>query len=120
MAYVARILVADDDADQLVLAQKLLGAIGHQVTPAATPAAALSEIAKQAPDLLVIDLGLPLPSDGLSLIREIRKSGCAAPIILLSGWPEEIFGRPEEAMVSRVLMKGNVRELLSTIANLQL
>jgi hypothetical protein len=39
-------------------------------------------------------------------------------MIVLSGWPDDIYGTPEERMVSRVLVKGSIRELLQTIAEL--
>jgi hypothetical protein len=39
------------------------------------------------------------------LIRELRNSGCTAPLMVLSGWPEDLDGQPEEKLVTRVLPK---------------
>jgi two-component system KDP operon response regulator KdpE len=111
----SRILVADDSPDQLAVQRKLLESFGYEVDTATSTAEAFAEIARSHPDLIVIDLGLPQPSDGLELIRRIRQAGHREPIVVLSGWPDDIYGAPEEAMVSRVLMKGNVRELLQVI-----
>jgi DNA-binding response OmpR family regulator len=114
----ARILVADDDNEQLVMQRKVLEELNYEVVTAASPAEALAEIARRSPDLTIIDLGLPQPADGLALIRQLREAGHKMPIILLSGWPDDVYGSPEEQMVSRVLMKGSVRELLQTIEEL--
>ena len=39
------------------------------------------------------------------MIRRIRDIGCTAPVLVVSGWPADLDGRPEEEMVSRVLLK---------------
>src|SRR5579863_6477435 len=114
----ARILVVDDDPEQVALQQKLLEAFGHHVTPSVCAAEALRQLTQCRPDLIVVDLRLPSAYDGLALLRAIRGAGCRVPIILQSGWPDDIYGTPEEKMVSRVLLKGSIRELLAVIAEL--
>jgi CheY-like chemotaxis protein len=105
----SRVLVADDDATQLELRAKLLETGGHQVSLACCPAETLRLL--PAADVVVMDLrfrnvrGEPDAQEGLSLIREIRGSGSAAPVIVLSGWPEDMEGTPEERLVSRVMVK---------------
>lgn len=105
----SRVLVADDDAVQLELRAKLLEVGGHQVTVASCPAETLRQLSSA--DIVVMDLrfrnarGEPDAREGLSLIRDIRESGCAAPVIVLSGWPEDLDGTPEERLVSRVMVK---------------
>jgi hypothetical protein len=40
-------------------------------------------------------------------------------VIVVSGWPDEIYGQPEEQMVSRVMVKPvMIAELFQTIAEL--
>lgn len=114
----AHILVADDDVEQLAMQRKLLEALGYDVQTAITPEETLRELERSAPNLIVIDLRFPHVAAGLGLIRGIRQTGCRLPVIVLSGWPDDIYGAPEEQMVSRVLVKGGVRELLQTIAEL--
>jgi len=114
----ARILLADDDVDQLTLQHALLTAVGHEVFTAVSSAEALHCIEQYSPDLVVADLRMPDAADGLEFIRAIRESGYLAPIILLSGWPDDIYGSPEEKMVSRVVLKGSTRELLAAIGEL--
>jgi len=105
----ARILVADDDAAQLDLRCRLLEANGHQVMVAFCPSEALRQLA--AADLVITDLRFPNAEGradaalGLALIRDIRESGCLAPVIVISGWPADLEGRPERQLVSCVMLK---------------
>ena len=67
----------------------------------------------------MMDLGMPTPADGMALIRRIRESGCEKPVIVVSGWPEDLYGQPEERMVSRVMVKPvPIQELFQTIRDL--
>lgn len=113
-----RILVADDNADQIVMHRRLLETFGYEVGTARTPAEALSELELDRPDLVVIDLRMPSASDGLALIRGIRGRDSKMPVIVLSGWPDDLYGSPEESLVSRVVLKGTVLDLLKAIAEL--
>ncbi len=100
-----RILIADDDLVQLDLCKLLLESAGHQVRAALSAVQTLSEAAFAWADLLILDLRFPEAEHGLALIRDLRESGCQVPILLLSGWPDDLFGRPEEQLVSAVLVK---------------
>ena len=108
----SRILIADDDVIQLDLRKMVLEIAGHQVDVAVSAVGVIRHIeSEQAADLVIMDLrfpnaiGEPDASEGMALIRRIRELGCATPVIVLSGWPEELYGKPEERMVSRILMK---------------
>jgi CheY-like chemotaxis protein len=114
----ARILLADDDAAQLAVQSSLLEALGHRIDIAFSPSEALRQLTLAAPDLIVLDLRFPTAADGLALIRAVRATGYLRPVIVLSGWPDDLYGAPEEPMVSRVVVKGSVRVLLETIAGL--
>jgi two-component system response regulator GlrR len=106
-----RILVADDDLEQLTLRTTLLEDGGHQVFVAPTVSETLRQVERGRADLVIMDLrfpnadGEPDSSEGLALIRRIRELGCRIPVIVLSGWPEELYGRPEEKLVSRIIVK---------------
>ena len=120
-----RILVTDDDILQLDLRKQLLEIAGYRVDAAFTASQTLNEIQKHSPDLVILDLRLPNdegnadPREGLALIRRIRETGCSTPLLVLSGWPEDIYGQAEEQMVSHVLLKPvRTRELIHTIASL--
>ena len=115
----ARILVADDDIEQLRLFQMLLESAGHAVLVADDPSEMLRQLAQSGPHLLVMDLHFPDTRVGMALIRRIREQGSTVPMIILSGWPDELYGQPEEAMVERILVKPiPVADLLRVIAGL--
>ena len=121
----SRILVADDDAIQLDLRKQLLEIAGYQVDIAFTALQTLHLLTKRPPDLVIVDLRLPNEQgdsdarEGLALIRRIREIASWVPILVLSGWPEDIYGQPEEQLVSRVLLKPvRTPEFLNTIRDL--
>ena len=121
----SRILVADDDLVQLDLRRQLLEMAGHEVSLAFSPGEALMHLNRGWANLLIMDLRFPNVSgepdsrEGLRLIRCLREQGCETPVVVLSGWPEDLYGRPEEKMVSRVMVKPVAsRELLAAISEL--
>lgn len=115
----ARILVADDDLEQVTLRKGLLEAGGHQVDIALCVQSTLLQVGSGDADLLIMDLRFPESPDGLALIRRIREMGCSKPVIVLSGWPEDLYDQPEEAMVSRVMVKPvGMGELLDAVDSL--
>jgi CheY-like chemotaxis protein len=100
-----RLLVADDDTQQLGIRKLLLEAAGHEVMVAEDVAETRRLLAESRPDVLVMDLRLPDLEDGLRLIRMVNKGPFAAKIIVLSGWTEELCDLPEEKLVACVLGK---------------
>jgi CheY-like chemotaxis protein len=108
---VPRILVADDDPIQLDLRKTVLEIAGHHVDIALSAFAVIRHMQNHRADLVIMDLrfpnalGEPDAGEGIALIRRIRELGFAIPVIVLSGWPEDLYGQPEEAMVSRILLK---------------
>jgi len=63
--------------------------------------------------------GQPDAREGMALIRRIREAGYRLPVIVLTGWPEDLYGQPEERMVSRIMVKPvGIPVLLETIAEL--
>jgi CheY-like chemotaxis protein len=114
----ARILVADDDVEQVTVHRKLLETLGYLVATAMSPDETLRELDWIRPDLVIVDLRFPHAADGLALIRGIRQRDSTVPMIVLSGWPDDLYGAPEESLVSRIVVKGRLGELLQTIKEL--
>jgi len=77
-----RILVVDDDQPLLRALRITLTARGYDVATAFDGASALSVAAQAAPDLVIVDLGLP-DMDGVMVVQGLR-GWLAAPIIVLS------------------------------------
>lgn len=115
----ARILLADDDLEQLSVRKQLLEAGGHQVELALCVESTVLQLSHEIADLLIMDLRFPSTEDGLGLIRRIREMGCKKPVMVLSGWPEDLYGQPEEGMVSQIMIKPvSMSGLLEAVAAL--
>src|SRR5215813_9613297 len=99
------ILVAEDDSQQLLLRQELLEAAGHHVLAAMSPRAVYRHLEASSPDVVMMDLKFPDLEAGLALIRDMHEHYPNLPVIVLSGWIEELNGREEEKLVSRVVAK---------------
>ena len=81
----ARILVVDDEADIRELVQEILSEEGYTVDVAANAAEARAACARQAPDLVLLDIWMP-DTDGISLLREWQQGqSLAAPVVMMSG-----------------------------------
>ena len=82
-----RILVVDDEPQIHRFLSVALTAAGYEVATAETGAEALRQAATAAPDLIVLDLGLP-DRDGKDVLREIRQFS-QVPVIILSARDRE-------------------------------
>src|ERR1700729_3001304 len=82
-----RVLVVDDEPQILRFLRPALEASGYEVLHAAAGREALRLIANSAPDITVLDLGLP-DMDGKDVLAEARKF-YSAPIVILSARDRE-------------------------------
>ena len=81
------ILVVDDDADLVDVVRSALEREGFAVDDAGDGETALTKIAGDTPELVVLDLGLPKVR-GLDVLRRVREDN-AVPVIVLSGHSDE-------------------------------
>jgi len=81
------ILVVDDDLELVDVVRTALEREGFAVDDASDGATALDKIADDAPELVVLDLGLPKVR-GLDVLRRVR-ADTAVPVIVLSGRSDE-------------------------------
>ena len=82
------ILVVDDDTDIVDLIDRYLGAHGFGVRAAHSGADMHAALAEAAPDVVLLDLGLP-DIDGLSLLQQLR-THWQGPVIVVSGRGEAV------------------------------
>lgn len=82
-----RVLVVDDEPQILKVMQAYLEQAGYQVTVAADGPAGLAAFRMARPDLVILDLNLPV-MDGLEVCRAIRRES-AAPVLMLTARVEE-------------------------------
>jgi len=78
----SRILIAEDETSISLALEFLLRAEGHEVTTAADGAAALRKAEEIRPDLLILDLMLPL-ADGFEICRRIRDNAILREVRIL-------------------------------------
>jgi len=103
----ARILVVEDDVGQLEVRRLILEQSGYEVVTAQTAAEALDRL--PGCELVLMDLQLPTPEDGMHLIR--AASGVARVIVLSGG--EHRNMPPVDAFLTKPCSS---RKLLETIA----
>ncbi len=115
------VLVVDDDPEARHRLRTVLERNGWQVTEAANGEAALAEIAHAAPQVILLDLTMPV-MDGFTFLHDLRQQpGGGIPVVVLSA--RELSQRDRERLSSadRVLQKGEVdlRELPSQLEGLR-
>jgi len=76
------ILIIDDDAKLNHLVKEYLGQFGFKTLTATHPVEGLKKLAKDAPDLIILDVMLP-DMDGFEVCKKIRQS-YSVPIIMLT------------------------------------
>src|ERR1700760_4129919 len=83
-----RILIVDDEPPIRRFLRTALSAQDYRVEEVGDGETALDFLKRNPVDLVVLDLGLP-GMDGLAVVRTLRESGNAVPIIILSSRDDE-------------------------------
>lgn len=81
------VLVVEDETEIARIVRDYLAAAGFRVSTVGDGPGALTAFSAGAPDLVVLDLGLP-GRDGLDVLRELRR-GSAVPVLVLTARGEE-------------------------------
>ncbi len=87
------VLIVEDDEDSRMLLGAMLRRAGAAVRPVASASAALLELQRHVPDVIVSDIGLP-DQDGYGLIRAIR--ALPAPVGQIPAMALTAYARPED------------------------
>jgi DNA-binding response OmpR family regulator len=113
------ILVLDDDPSVRHMLQVLLEQDGHAVIAVGDVPSALAQCKVQLPDLMVVDLMLPI-EDGEMFVREFRRRWrhSEVPVVLLSASTarNEIARRLNvEATLPKPFLAEDLRERVATL-----
>ncbi len=102
------ILVVDDDADARRRLRTVLERDGWTVSEAGNGEEALVQVAKTPPQLILLDLTMPL-MDGFTFLHELReRPGCEhIPVVVLTARDLDASERRQLEGASRVLSKGD-------------
>jgi DNA-binding response OmpR family regulator len=95
----ARILIVDDDPDVVEACRLFLEKAHHTVACAYSRPEGMKAIAEEKPDLLILDVIMEQPDDGIAMAQELRRTGFDAPILMLTSIGRVTgmsFGRDDE------------------------
>jgi two-component system KDP operon response regulator KdpE len=84
-----KILVVDDEPRVVRLVSEVLKAMGYQVVAATSGKSAVEVVALEQPDLVLLDILLPLGPDGYEVCRRIREFS-DVPVIMLTAKAQEM------------------------------
>jgi two-component system response regulator RegA len=103
-----KILIAEDDEDQLLLRCMLLSRSGFETFAAGDTGQAMDLAQKHKPECAVVDLRLPTQEAGLRLVRDLKRLNPAMFILVLTGADARSLARaPEYGLIDGVLTKGS-------------
>lgn len=110
-----------DDVPEIRRLVRLCTNRRHTVFEASTAEEALA-IAKREPiDLLVLDIGLPGPMDGLDLLGELRREPSSTPahVLILSGrgLHGETLGLPIDHFLTKPFSPGELATRITALLN---
>jgi CheY-like chemotaxis protein len=94
-----KILIAEDNAVNRELLRELLETRGYEVLEACDGQEALQMIEQTQPDILLLDIGMPV-LDGFGVIRKIRENPCLATMPVLAITAYAMQGDREKIMQS--------------------
>ncbi|HEX6495313.1 MAG TPA: response regulator [Acidobacteriaceae bacterium] len=82
-----RLLLVDDESVILITLSEILSRYGFEVSAAASVAEALQKITSQEFDILLSDLNIGNPGDGLTVVSAMRRTQPKAVTMILTAYP---------------------------------
>lgn len=80
----AKILIVDDDPDVVDACRLFLEKKGFNVSAAYNRVEGMSAIQSFKPDLVILDVMMDQPDDGIAMAQDLRRQGFKAPILMLT------------------------------------
>jgi two-component system, OmpR family, response regulator MprA len=84
----ATILLVDDDPDLVSTSRMVLENAGHTVVVASDPAEGRRAMDRHQPDVLILDVMMESPDDGIVMAQSLRREGNKTPILMLTSLPK--------------------------------
>jgi CheY-like chemotaxis protein len=116
----ARILVVDDEQDNVELLCELLTKLGHQAIAALSGQEALNKFQSDGPfDIVFTDLGMPKMS-GWELTEQLKIINSQLPVVLITGWgtqleEEEVKAKNVNFVLPKPFQINQLTELINHI-----
>jgi PAS domain S-box-containing protein len=111
------VLLVEDNPDVATASTGLLEQLGYSVRWASDAESALREMADDGIDLVVSDIVMPGPMDGLALARALKRKHPGLPILLASGYSDAAQNAQAEFPILRKPYQ--IHELNEALARLQ-
>jgi len=111
------VLLVEDNPDVATASTGLLEQLGYSVRWASDAESALREMAVDGIDLVVSDIVMPGPMDGLALARALKRKHPGLPILLASGYSDAAQNAQAEFPILRKPYQ--IHELNEALARLQ-
>jgi DNA-binding response OmpR family regulator len=80
----AKVLIVDDDPDVVEAIEIILQQAGYVTASAGNADEGMAAIDRDRPDLLVLDVMMEQPDDGIRMAQELRRKGFKEPILMLT------------------------------------
>lgn len=110
----SKILVIDDEPNIISILTSRLEANNYDVVAASNGEEGLEKVESESPDLIIVDILMP-KMDGLTFVKQVKKSGKEIPIIILTAKPgmKDLFSM--EGVKDYVVKPFTAEELLEKI-----
>jgi signal transduction histidine kinase/ActR/RegA family two-component response regulator len=108
------VLIVDDDTDAADMLVAMLSQVGYQARAVYDGPAALEAVERDAPDAVILDIGLP-GMDGVEVGRRLGKASAAPVRIALTGYgrtPEGGFGEAFDAHLVKPVSGAQIDQVL--------
>lgn len=112
----ARVLVIDDEQDVVRLILKVLSPRGHIVQTARDGASALSRVAQEPPDVILLDSELP-KIDGAEVCRRIKTAAATEriPIVMMTSSYIDLYDVGADGGPDAFVVRPFAREVLANV-----
>ena len=80
----AKVLIIDDDPDVVEAIEIILQQAGYETVSAGNADEGMAAVERDHPDLLVLDVMMEQPDDGIRMAQELRRMKFSEPILMLT------------------------------------
>ncbi|MFL6426970.1 MAG: response regulator [Acidobacteriaceae bacterium] len=114
-----RLLLVDDESVIRITLSAILSRYGFEVSAAASVAEALQKITSQKFDVLLSDLNIGNPGDGLTVVSAMRRTQPEAVTMILTGYPafETALEAIRQQVDDYIVKPADIPALVNTIEN---
>lgn len=114
-----KILIIDDNADAAKTTQMLLSMLGHEAEVAFDGPSGIDMAASSAPDVILLDIGLP-GMDGYEVARRLREKTGQKETLLIAlsghGEPDDVQKAKEAGFDHHLVKPADTARLMALIA----